>query len=69
MKSTTDLWFASFLLHKGEKLKNYVKVGPRKARYEFEISEKDWKELRLQFFASEAQQIKLKQEQLKDLLY
>ena len=69
MKETTDLWFAAFLLLRGEVVANFAKIGPRKARYQFDISDEAWKKYKLEFFSSEIQQIKQKQEQLKDLIY
>ena len=69
MKETTDLWFASYLLLKGETVANFVKIAPRKAKYQFDISDDAWKQYKLEFFSSDIQQIKQKQEQLKDLLY
>ena len=69
MKETTDLWFASYLLLKGETVANFVKVGPRKARFQFNIEDEAWKRYKLEFFSGDIQQIKQKQEQLKDLIY
>jgi hypothetical protein len=69
MKETTDLWFAAFLLLKGETVANFIKLGPRKAKFQFSVEDEKWKAYKLEFFSSDIQQIKQKQEQLKDLLY
>jgi len=66
---TTDLWFAAFLQLHGIKLKDFVILSRGKGQYDFDISEADWKRMKLLFIQSDVSKIKVLMEQLKDLLY
>jgi len=66
---TTDIWFASFLKMNGFKLKDYVILSRGKGRYEFDITEIEWKNQKLKFVDSEISELKIIFDQLKDLLY
>jgi len=69
MKSTTDIWFASFLLIKGIELTSFEKTKPRKGEYRFNLPEEAWKKYKLEFFNSEFVKMRQAQERLKDLVY
>lgn len=69
VKLTTDIWFASFLKLKGHKVKNFDVMTKSKGRFHFEISEEEWKKLKLEFDASDISKIKMHQIALKDMLH
>lgn len=69
MKDTTDLWFATFLQLEGEKVADFVKVGPRKGRFRFNITDEKWKEYKLKYYNGVIPKIRQAQEMLKELLY
>ena len=60
MKSTTDLWFASWLLTRGKKLENFDKTGPRRGRFYFDIKE-DLIEKIMLYLKSNHEDVTLKQ--------
>ncbi len=69
MKRVTDLWFASYLKCKGYELVDFELKQRGKGVYIFEISEEDYKKLRLDFFKSDISNIKQIMEALKDMAY
>lgn len=69
MKTTTDLFFAAFLIHCGHKVASFESIGQKKLKYSFEIDDENFKRLRLEFMASQASKIKQIIEELKDLAY
>ena len=69
MKSTTDMWFASFLFRKKYKIHKIDNSSGRRALFYFDISGEDWATLKLEFGSSEDIQIKYTHEKLKDLVY
>lgn len=69
LQSSTDLWFCSFVIMKGFQLAQYDLIGKGKARYYFDMSETEWKELKLEFNNSDFSKFKQIQESLKDLGY
>lgn len=69
MKTTTDLWFASYLVNIGLELKNYKKLNNKKVQFEFEIADNHWASLRVKYFNSDISKYRQAQERLKDLLY
>ena len=69
MMTTTDLWFASWLIHKGHQLAGFSKLSPRRGSYQFELSEAEWATLKLAFVKSDLSKHKQIQQELKDLLY
>lgn len=69
MKSTTDIWFASFLMSMDHKCVDFNIISRYKGEYKYNISEADWKKLKLLYINSEVKKIEDYQKQLKDLLY
>lgn len=69
MKYTTDVWFASFLLSKQIKLERYEVVDRNKVRCFFNLTDDDWKKLKVEFNNSEIIKFKGYIDQIKDLLY
>ena len=69
MKTTTDLWLATYLISKDVVLQDYKQLGPRKVSFCFDISDDDWKKLKLEYFSSELSEFKQAMEKLKDLSY
>ena len=68
VRSTTDIWFSSFLRMRGHGVTNFEVFSKNKGKFFFEIPEDVWKELRLAFDSSDISKIKLHQIALKDLL-
>jgi hypothetical protein len=54
---------------KGINVQNYEVYQPRKGKFYFNVTEDEWKQLKLDFHNSELSQCKHAQEKLKDLLY
>lgn len=69
MKSTTDIWFASYLLYKGFELADFEVIKRGKGSYTFDITDEEWKDFKLDFSKSETNAIKSHHIALKDLLY
>lgn len=69
MKSTTDIWFSSFLFRKGHKIVKIDNSSGRRASFYFDIDGNDWDSLKLEFGQSEDIQVKYTHEKLKDLIY
>lgn len=69
LKSTTDIWFASYLRHNGYEVKDYEIINRSKGKFFFDLSQDKWKEMRLKFDGSETSKIKMHQISLKDLLH
>ena len=71
MQTTKDLWLAGFLQSKGYTVINYSILDPKKklAEFNFNISDEDWKTLKLEFYNSEVSKVKWNIEKLKDLCY
>lgn len=67
--STTDVWFASFLIHKGYQVKTFDKLGPGKVKFYFDLTEDEWKQMKLDFNNSELVKFKSIIGQLKDLSF
>ena len=67
--STTDLFFAAFLKFKGFELKDFEVIAKGRGRYKFKISKEDYKQMKLEFIASDISKIKQNMEEIKDLLY
>lgn len=66
---TTDLFFMAFLIHNGHQVKKYDVISKGKISCEFDITDEEWKHLKLEFNSSEASKLKQTIEQLKDLGY
>jgi hypothetical protein len=69
VKVTTDIWFASFLKLKEYQVINFDVLPKSKGRFYFNISDEDWKKLKLEFDASAISKIKMHQIALKDMLH
>lgn len=69
VRSTTDIWFSSFLRMKGHDVKNFEVFSKNKGKFYFDVPEDEWKELRLAFDSSDISKIKLHQIALRDLLH
>lgn len=69
MKETTDLFFAAFLKFKGYEISDYQVLSRGKAKYKFDISDDEYKKLKLEFIKSDISKIKQIMEELKDLAY
>ena len=66
---TTDLMFSAWLRFKGFELSDFQIINRGKGKFIFDINEKDWKSLKLEFINSETGKIKQTIEQLKDLIH
>ena len=69
IKATTDMWFASFMKLKGNQVVNFDVLPKSKGRFYFNVSEDEWKKLKLEFDASDISKIKMHQIALKDMLH
>ena len=69
MKSTTDIWFASYLKYKGYELTDFTLVTRGRAKYLFKIDEDIWKKEKFEFLRSDLSKLKQIMEELKDLIY
>ena len=71
-KSTRDIWFAVFLRMKGFEVKNFevIKKGTKgTGRFFFDISDEEWRSLKIECQNSDIQSIKAHMTSLKDMLY
>lgn len=68
MKSTSDVWFSAFLMHENIKLESYEKLGNKVTCY-FNLSDEQWKDLKLKFHNSEISKFKGYIEKIKDLAH
>ena len=69
MKSTTDLWFTTFLKMEGYEIVKYDVLERNKGKFYFNISDDDWKKLKLKCDKSVISTVKKTQISLKDLLH
>lgn len=69
MRGTTDIWFATFLKDTGHDVVKCEKVAENKGKYYFEVDDKDWTDLKMDFHKSAASRFKMIQISLRDLLY
>lgn len=67
IKNTTDIWFAAFLMMRGEKLANYSVISRGKVSCIFNLTEEQWQKYKIEFNNSEFVEFKTKVEQIKDL--
>ena len=56
--STTDLWFAAYLQLRGYICADFEKLERKRCRFKFDISEGDWKKLKVEFLKSDISKIK-----------
>lgn len=68
-KGSTDIWFSSFLTLKGYKVCHFDVIARGKVNYYFELTEEEWKQLKLEFNDSEYSKFKQIQESLKDMAF
>jgi uncharacterized protein YicC (UPF0701 family) len=68
-KGTTDVWFSSFLIKSGHKISSYDVIERGKLKCYFDLSEDQWKKLKLAFNNSEISEFKQIIDKLKDLCY
>jgi hypothetical protein len=69
MKSTTDLWFVCFLMENSFEVKDYQSQKAGKVRFIFEMTDADWKKMKIAFQKSAVMKIKLNYEKLLNLIY
>lgn len=67
--STTDIWFSAFLKANGYEIIKFDVLSRGKGRYYFQISEEDWKKMKVEFNGSELLKYKYLIESLKDLVF
>lgn len=67
MKQTNDVWFMAFLTKRGHKFKEYFRSADKKVTLKFDISDDEWKKLRVEFYHSELAEYKRLVRQFKDL--
>lgn len=68
-KFSTDVWFVAFLMSKGHKISAYTVLPQKKVRCEFQLSDKEWQDLKLEFNNSEIVKFKGYIDQIKDLAW
>jgi len=69
VKPTTDIWFGAFLKFKGYLLHDFEVIRPRRVKYFFEISDEDYKAMKLEFLAHDMSKLKQIMEELKDVSF
>lgn len=69
IKSSTDVWFCAFLMSNNYKIAQYSVVGRGKVRCDFDITEEEWKKLKIDFNNSEIIKFKSYIDQIKDLAF
>lgn len=69
MKTTTDIWFASYLLSLGHLIRDFEVIGRHKGRYKFKLDDEAWKAAKINYISSEVKKLEEIHKQLKDLLY
>ena len=67
VNKTRDLWFGAFLKFKGYKVSDFTLLNKR-GEFWFDISNEDWKKLKLEFDNSDISKMKWMLESLKDLI-
>ena len=69
MKTTTDLWLASYILMQGESLHDYKKLGHRKVEFVFNLGAEAWKNYKLQYLKSDFAKFEQEMSKLRELSY
>lgn len=67
MKSTKDIWFTAYLMHKGHPIKQVEKIAYAKGKFFFDVTDEQWMELKLEFNNTEIIKFKGLIERVKDL--
>ena len=66
---TKDVWFSAYLQDLGHEIVAVNRITRGKAEYMFELSEEDWRKLKLDFHNSKLSKYKSLISKLKDLAY
>ena len=66
---TTDIWFVSFLRMNGYNIHSFDVLPKSKSRFYFEMTEEEWKKMKLEFNRSTVSDIKMQLIALKDMLH
>lgn len=69
MKSSTDVWLIAFLMSKKIPVADYRKKEYGKVECFFNLSEEEWKKLKLEFDNSEIVNFKTYLQRIKDLYF
>jgi hypothetical protein len=69
MHSSSDVWFCSYLMHRGFQIYEYSVMPNHKVKCTFQINDEEWKKLKLEFNHSDLIKFKTLIEQIKDLGY
>ncbi len=69
LKKATDVWFCAFVINKGHSIKKYDVLSRGKVCCYFEITEDEWKSLKLEFNNSELINFKGIINNIKDLAF
>jgi len=69
LKSSKDVWYCAFLMKKGYKIQSYNVFDRGKVCCYFDISDEDWKKLKLEFNHSELSEYKMLIDKIKDLCF
>lgn len=69
MQASTDIWFTAFLMFKGVKMAKYEKIGMKKGKYYFVLTDEQWNAYKLEFNNSDLIKFKGLVEQVKDLVH
>ena len=69
LKNSTDIWFCAYLQLQGIKLAKYDVEGRGKVRCYYDVTDDEWKQLRLDFNNSDVSRYKTAVESIKDLAY
>lgn len=69
MKNSTDIWFCAFLKVKGIKLESYEVISRGKVRCEYDLTDKEWQALRLEYNNSSLSAFRNAVESIKDLAF
>jgi len=65
---TTDLWLAAYLIYE-KKLNFSMTQDERKTYFDFEVSNEDWNNLKMEFSKSHYSNVKWNIEKVKDLAF
>lgn len=69
LKGSTDLWFCTFLKMEGYEIVDYNVISNKRGKFFFDISDEDWKALKIKCDKSIITKVKTAQISLKDLLF
>jgi len=69
LQGSTDIWFTSYLMHKGHQITKFDKLGRGKVKCYFDLTDEQWAGFKLEFNNSELIKFKGLVEQVKDLSF